>query len=166
MERMLKEYKAFWNADRLTLAGKQGLVPLQVSIIASIVTRESNQTSEYKNIAGVYINRLRKGMLLQADPTVTFARGYEGRVLFKDLEINSPYNTYKNKGLPPGPICIPNISSIEAVLSYESHNYLYFCASPELNGFHSFATDLRTHNKNRALYLAALEKLKSKQQAP
>lgn len=162
MKRMRKEYDLFWNSDRMKRAENQKLSPLQVSIIASIITKESNKTDEYEKIAGIYINRFRKGMKLQADPTVTYARGFEGRVLFSDLEINSPYNTYKIKGLPPGPICIPNNSAIEAVLKYTQHNYLYFCASPELNGYHSFSENLAGHNKNRELYLNALERLKQK----
>lgn len=143
--RMKKEYDRFWNEERTGKAEKQGLNPLQVAVIASIVTKESNKTDEYENIAGVYINRLKKGMALQADPTIVFARGTEGRVLNKDLKIESPYNTYEHTGLPPGPICIPNLSALEAVLNYKGHSYLYFVADPSLNGYHHFSRTLAEH---------------------
>lgn len=148
LKRMKKEYDAFWNAERRSKAEKQNLTPLQVAIIASIVTKESNQTAEYSNIAGVYINRLRKGMLLQADPTVVFARGKTGRVYAWDLKIASPYNTYIHQGLPPGPLCIPNTPAVEAVLNYGKHDFLYFCAKPDNSGSHTFAETLQEHNRN------------------
>jgi UPF0755 protein len=146
MQRMVKEHTKFWNEERSNLAMQQNLTPLQVVIIASIVTKESNKTDEYENIAGVYINRLRKGMLLQADPTVVYVRNHNGRVTGADLKIESPYNTYLHAGLPPGPICIPNISSIEAVLHYTGHNYLYFVAMPDFSGYHHFSPTLTEHN--------------------
>lgn len=152
LNRMKKEYDNFWNADRLALAKKQGFSPLEVSVIASIVTKESNQTAEYGTIAGVYINRLRKGMLLQADPTVVYALGKAKRLYRPDTRINSPYNTYVNKGLPPGPICIPDIPAIEAVLHYQSHDYLYFCAKTDNSGTHVFARTLEEHNRNAAAF--------------
>lgn len=163
IRRMEKEYDRFWNAERMKKADKQGFTPLQISVIASIVTKESNKTDEYVNIAGVYINRLRRDMLLQADPTVAFARGSEGRILLSDLSIESPYNTYLHKGLPPGPICIPNLSSIEAVLNYSGHSYLYFVADPKLNGYHHFSTSLAEHLVWAAKYHAAERELRRRQ---
>ncbi|MFM7764264.1 MAG: endolytic transglycosylase MltG, partial [Sphingomonadales bacterium] len=112
---------------------------------------------EYEKIAGVYINRLRKGMLLQADPTVVFARGKAGRVWAKDLTIQNPYNTYIHPGLPPGPICIPNLQSIEAVLNYKQHDFLYFCAKADFSGYHDFATNLADHNRNAAAFHRAMD---------
>lgn len=145
-KRMQSEYKKFWNSSRLNKASAQGLTPLQVSILASIVTKESNKTAEYNNIAGVYINRLRKGMLLQADPTVVYARKRAGRVLNADLRIPSVYNTYIHAGLPPGPIAIPNAAALEAVLNYKQHDYLYFVANPTFDGYHHFSATLSEHN--------------------
>lgn len=145
-KRMNAEYQKFWNSNRLEKAKAQGLSPLQVSILASIVTKESNKTAEYNNIAGVYINRLRKGMLLQADPTVVYARKRSGRVLNADLRIPSAYNTYIHAGLPPGPIAIPNAAAVEAVLNYKEHNYLYFVANPTFDGYHHFSATLAEHN--------------------
>ncbi|MBL7811266.1 MAG: endolytic transglycosylase MltG [Bacteroidetes bacterium] len=159
MSRIAQEYRNFWNSTRLDKARKQGLTPIQAAILASIVTKESNKTDEYQNIAGVYINRLRKGMLLQADPTVVFARGRSGRVLGPDLRIQSPYNTYLYKGLPPGPLCIPNKESLEAVLNYTHHNYLYFCAKADFSNYHQFAETLEEHNRNARAYHRALDAL-------
>jgi UPF0755 protein len=150
LKRMEKEYERFWNSKRIQRSIVQKLTCKEVITLASIVTKESNKTAEYENIAGVYLNRLRKGMLLQADPTVVFARGYTGRVWAADLKINSPYNTYIHQGLPPGPLCIPNRESIEAVLNYSSHDYLFFCAKADGSGYHSFAKTLEEHNKNAA----------------
>lgn len=154
--RMKKEYDKFWNAERLEKAKKQNLSQVDVAIIASIVTKESNKTDEYENIAGVYINRLRKKMLLQADPTVVFIRNHGGRVTGEDLKIESPYNTYLHEGLPPGPICIPNISAIEAVLNYSGHQYLYFVAMPDFSGYHHFSATLQEHNLWARKFHAAL----------
>lgn len=163
IERMVKENVKFWTSERLELAEKKGFSTIEVATLASIVTKESNKTDEYEKIAGVYINRLRKGMLLQADPTIAFARGYDGRILKKDLGIESPYNTYIHKGLPPGPICIPNISSINAVLEYESHPFLYFVADPSLNGYHHFSKTLVEHEIWAAKFrIAAWKKEKLK----
>lgn len=156
MERMKKEYELFWNSKRKELSIRQGLTFKEVITLASIVTKESNKTDEYEKIAGVYLNRLRMGMPLQADPTVVFARGRAGRVWAADLKIQSPYNTYLRSGLPPGPICIPNLQSIEAVLQYRSHNYLYFCARADLSGYHDFAATLAEHNRNAADFHRAL----------
>jgi UPF0755 protein len=154
--RMKKEYDRYWNGERKALAQKQGLTPLQVAIVASIVTKESNKTDEYENIAGVYINRLRKDMMLQADPTVVFVRKRDGRVRGADLKIESPYNTYLHKGLPPGPICIPNLSSMQAVLNYTNHNYLYFVALSDFSGYHHFSSTLAEHLFWAAKFHAAL----------
>lgn len=159
--RMLKEYRRFWNEERQNKAKEQSLTPVQVSVLASIVQKETFQVSERNKIAGVYLNRLRINMLLQADPTVIFAikertNNYDTiikRVLYRDLEINSPYNTYKYQGLPPGPITMPDVSSIEAVLNPEKHGYLYFVADTKKIGFHKFAQTLAQHNQNRTEYV-------------
>lgn len=156
LKRMVKEYAKFWNAGRLQRAVAQGLSSKEVIILASIVTKESNKTDEYEKIAGVYLNRLRKGMLLQADPTVVFARGKTGRVWAADLAIQSPFNTYIHTGLPPGPICIPNLQSIEAVLNYKQHEFLYFCAKADFSGYHDFAPNLADHNRNAAAFHRAM----------
>ena len=130
VEKMKGEYDKYWNAERLDKAKAKGLSPVQVSILASIVDKETNKTDEMARIAGVYLNRLRSGWLLQADPTLVFAVGdFElKRVLNIHKEVESPYNTYKYAGLPPGPICIPSLQAINAVLNAEKHDYYYFCA--------------------------------------
>lgn len=153
-KRMKREYDAFWNSDRMKRANKMGFTPLEVITLASIVEEETIREDERPRVAGVYVNRLNRGMPLQADPTIKFAHGDFGmrRVLSKHLNIDSPYNTYKNRGLPPGPINSPSISSIDAVLKYESHKYLYFCAKPDYSGYHSFATNFADHNKNAREY--------------
>lgn len=156
LKRMVKEYDDFWNSKRIQRSIIQRLTSKEVITLASIVTKESNKTDEYEKIAGVYLNRLRKGMLLQADPTVVFARGKAGRVWASDLAIQSPYNTYIHPGLPPGPICIPNLQSIEAVLNYKQHNYLYFCAKSDFSGYHDFAINLADHNRNAAAFHRAM----------
>lgn len=162
--RMLKEYKRFWNEERLRKAKSVGLKPLEVTCLASIVHEESKQASEQARIAGVYMNRLRDDWPLQADPTLKFAAyqtaAYRNtiikRVLNKHKAIVSPYNTYMNKGLPPGPIAMPDLSAIEAVLNYESHSYYYFAADAKKSGFHRFARTLRGHNQNAKAYQAYL----------
>jgi UPF0755 protein len=156
LERMQKEYEIFWNSKRIQRSIIQRLTCHEVITLASIVTKESNKADEYEKIAGVYLNRLRMGMPLQADPTVVFARGKAGRVWAADLAIQSPYNTYLHKGLPPGPICIPNLESIEAVLNYKQHNYLYFCARADFSGYHDFAGSLSEHNRNAAAFHRAM----------
>jgi UPF0755 protein len=156
LKRMNKEYDKFWDSKRIQRSVIQRLTCKEVITLASIVTKESNKTDEYEKIAGVYLNRLRKGMLLQADPTVVFARGKAGRVWAADLAIQSPYNTYIHPGLPPGPICIPNLQSIEAVLNYKQHDYLYFCAKADFSGYHDFATNLADHNRNAAAFHRAM----------
>ena len=148
-DRMKKEYDAFWNQDRLSKAAAQKLSPMQVSVLASIVSGETLKPFEYPRIAGVYLNRYRKGMRLQADPTIAFCFNYEpDRILKKHLKVDSPYNTYKYAGLPPAPINVPPKACLEAVLSPENHKYLYFCASPAFDGTHRFAVSFEEHKKN------------------
>ncbi|MBQ8499210.1 MAG: endolytic transglycosylase MltG, partial [Bacteroidales bacterium] len=140
-DRFKKEYDRFWTADRLARAEALKLTPMQVSVMASIVNGETLQKAEYPVIAGVYLNRYRKGMKLQADPTVAFCFDYTlDRILKKHLTVDSPYNTYKYKGLPPAPINVPPKACIDAVLNPDRHNYLYFCASPSFDGTHRFAS--------------------------
>jgi UPF0755 protein len=155
MDRMQKEHDLFWSKkDRLEKAADLALSTHEVYILASIVEKESLLNDEKPIIAGVYLNRLKKGMLLQADPTVVYATGDFGiqRVLNKHLAIDSPYNTYKYVGLPPGPICMPTITSIDGVLNAEDHNYIFFCAKPESGGRHAFASTLSGHNRNATEY--------------
>ncbi len=158
LERMADEFKKFWNEDRVAKASKLGMSQSEVSTCASIVESETQKNDEKARIAGVYINRINKGMLLQADPTVVFAVGDFSlkRVLKRHLKIDSPYNTYVYPGLPPGPICIPSVSSIDAVLNYENHSYYYFCAKEDFSGYHVFASSLRQHNNNANRYHRAL----------
>lgn len=134
----------------------------EVITLASIVEKETNMNDEKASVAGVYMNRLNQGWLLEADPTLVFAHGnFEmKRVLNIHKEIDSPYNTYKNRGLPPGPICLPSISSIEAVLNYENHDYMFFCASDDFSGYHSFAKTIEQHAVNANRYRAALNRRK------
>ena len=148
-DRLNKEYKAFWTPEREDKAKQQGLTRMQVSIVASIVSGETLKEFEYPIIAGVYLNRYRIGMKLQADPTVCFCYDYTlDRVLRKHLEIDSPYNTYKYAGLPPAPICSPNKACLDAVLNPDSHKYIYFCASPAFDGTHRFAVSYSEHLRN------------------
>ncbi len=160
-ERMHKEYTKFWNSERRAKAENLGLTPVEVSILASIVCEESNYAPELPSIAGVYVNRLKRGIKLDADPTVKFALDNPGlkRILFRHLSVDSPYNTYKYAGLPPGPITIPSIAGIDAVLNYKQHDYLYFCANAKLDGTHKFARTLSEHNRNAREYQAAINKL-------
>ena len=162
LDRMKKEYDKFWNETRLNRAKSLGLSPQEVISLASIVQLEVLKSDEKKRIAGVYINRLKKGMLLQADPTVIYANGdfTVRRVTREMTRVNSPYNTYNVTGLPPGPICVPEISTIDAVLNYEHHNYIYFCAKDDFSGYHSFAKTLAQHNQNARKYQRALNKRK------
>lgn len=147
--RMKKEYDAFWNSDRLAKARAQRLTPMQVSVLASIVSGETLKQFEYPVIAGVYLNRYRKGMKLQADPTVAFCYDYKlDRILKKHLTVDSPYNTYKHVGLPPAPINVPPKACLDAVLEPQNHNYIYFCASPAFDGTHRFAVSYSDHLKN------------------
>lgn len=162
VERMKKEYDKFWNQERQENAKAIGLTPVEVSILASIVCEETNHTPEMPRVAGVYMNRLKKGMKLDADPTVKFALNDPTikRILFRHLKVESPYNTYLNAGLPPGPITIPSIKGIDAVLDYEHHNYLYFCANANMDGTHKFARTLAEHNRNAREWQRALNRLK------
>ncbi|RPH30510.1 MAG: endolytic transglycosylase MltG [Bacteroidales bacterium] len=159
-ERMKKEHNQFWSKERDEKAKAINLKREEISTLASIVEEESNKRDERPRIAGVYINRLKRSMPLQADPTIKFALGDFGikRILTKHLEIKSPYNTYKDYGLPPGPICCPSISSIDAVLNHENHQYLYFCAKDDFSGYHVFARTLAEHNRNANAYQRALNK--------
>ncbi|PCE63650.1 endolytic transglycosylase MltG [Sediminicola luteus] len=169
-ERMLKEYQKFWSGDRKEKAEQLGMSPHEVSTLASVVHKESAKVDERPRIAGVYLNRLKQGIALQADPTVIFAiKKHTGnydtivkRVLYRDLEIDSPYNTYKYAGLPPGPITMPDISAIDGVLNPEKHDYLFFVADVSNFGYHKFAKTLRQHNENKKQYIAWLRKQKIK----
>ena len=159
-DKMIKEYRNFWNKERVAKAAKQGLTPIQATILASIVHKESVKKDERPRIAGAYLNRIRLQMPLQADPTVIYALKLKSndfdqvikRVFYNDLKIASPYNTYMNVGLPPGPIAMPDITALEAVLNPEKNNYIYFCASVERFGYHEFATTLEEHNVNAKKY--------------
>lgn len=158
LDRQKAAYDAFWTADNLRLASAQGLSPKEVSVVASIVKAESNHEPEYPSIAGVYLNRLHQGMRLQADPTVAFCFDYEPtRILYKHLEVDSPYNTYLHEGLPPGPICVPDKPSLNAVLNPDRHGYLYFCASAAMDGTHKFASTLSEHSRNAREFQRALD---------
>jgi UPF0755 protein len=158
--RMLLEYNRFWTDKREAARKAVGLSRIEVISLAAIVQRESYRKDERPDVAGVYLNRLRKRMRLQADPTVIYvlqrrANNYDldiRRVLYEDLKIRSPYNTYRNRGVPPGPITMPDVSSIEAVLFPSKHQYLYFVADPDRSGYHQFARTLSQHNKNKKRY--------------
>lgn len=158
IERMAKEYKRFWNTERLEKADNLNLTPQEVSTLAAIVKGEALHVAEMPTIAGLYINRLRRGMLLQADPTVIFANNdfTIRRVLYRHLRLDSPYNTYMYTGLPPGPIMMPSIASIDAVLNYQQHNYLYMCAKEDFSGYHNFAVTQAEHNVNARRFQQAL----------
>lgn len=165
-DRMLTEYNRFWNSNRITKANKLNLSKDEVMTLASIVQKETAKVDERPRVAGVYMNRLKRGMPLQADPTVIFAIKERAndfdkiikRVLYKDLEIDSPYNTYKYAGLPPGLIAMPDISSIDAVLNYEKHDYIYFVVNVEKFGYHKFAKTLKEHNRNKQEYVRWINK--------
>lgn len=148
-DRLKKEYDAFWTQERLAKAKNQGLTPMEVSVMASIVSGETLKPFEYPVIAGVYLNRYKKGMKLQADPTIAFCYDYTlDRILKKHLTVDSPYNTYKHVGLPPAPINVPPKACLDAVLNPDKHNYIYFCASPAFDGTHRFAVTYTEHLKN------------------
>lgn len=160
-DRMKKEYDSFWNQKRKDKAQALGLTPTEVSILASLVQAEQSRIKEeWPVIAGLYLNRIRKGMLLQSDPTVVFANGdfMIKRVLDRHLAIDSPYNTYKYPGLPPGPINMPEPDVIDAVLDADDNDYIYMCAKDDLSGRHNFAVTLSEHNRNAAAYHAALRR--------
>ena len=160
-DKMATEYKRFWTETRLNKAKELKMSPEQVISLAAIVQKETAKVDERKRVAGVYVNRLQRGMLLQADPTVIYAKKRAEnnfdqvikRVLYRDLELDSPYNTYKYTGVPPGPITMPDISSIDAVLNYEQHDYLFFVANVQNFGYHKFAKTLSQHNRNKAEYV-------------
>ena len=159
-DKMLTEYNKFWNQQRTKKAEQLGLSKLEVISLASIVQKESVKVDERPTIAGVYINRLKKRMRLQADPTVIYSikdyyKNFDTiirRVLYRDLRLKSRYNTYRINGLPPGPIAMPDISAIDAVLDYEKHNYIFFVADPYNRGYHLFARNLSEHNRNKRVY--------------
>ncbi|MGE4586910.1 MAG: endolytic transglycosylase MltG [Mangrovibacterium sp.] len=157
-KRMKAEYERFWNRERKAKADSIGLSRVEVIILASIVQEETVREEEKPVVAGLYLNRIRENMLLQADPTIKYALGDFSlrRILTRQLETDSPYNTYKYAGLPPGPINFPEISSIEAILNARQHNYLYMCAREDFSGYHNFARTLREHNRNARLYQQAL----------
>ncbi len=154
LTRLIQEQSAFWTDSRRAQLQELSMTEEEVYILASIVEKESNLKSERPTVAGVYLNRIRQEIPLQADPTVVFAHGDFGirRVLNRHLEIDSPYNTYKNTGLPPGPICMPSINSIDAVLKNEEHPYLFFCAKPGYNAGHLFAKTNAQHAANARKY--------------
>ena len=161
MQRLKKENDAFWNAnDRRAKAQKLGLTIPEVITLASIVEEETNHQPEKSRVAGLYLNRLRKGIRLQSDPTVKYAlKDFKlNRILFEHLKVDDPYNTYMYAGLPPGPIRLPSVATIDAVLNAEKHNYIYMCAHPDFNGTHNFAVTLAEHNRNAAKYHVALRK--------
>jgi UPF0755 protein len=160
ISRMFREYQSFWNENRKEKASILNLSPEQVITLASIVEQETYMNKEKPDIAGVYLNRLQSNMLLQADPTLIFAWNDFGikRVLNYHKHIDSPFNTYKYLGLPPGPICLPSVASIDAVLNYTKHNYYYFCAKEDFSGYHNFAKNLTEHIINAQKYQAALDK--------
>lgn len=162
-ERMLGAYKSFWSKKRVLRAKALGMTPLEVATLASIVSQETNAVEEMQDVAGVYINRLRIGMPLQADPTVKFAVGDPTlkRILHRHLAVESPYNTYKNVGLPPGLIAMPSVAAVDAVLDYgagKGHDYLYFCAKADFSGRHAFARTLSEHNRNAGAYSRELNR--------
>lgn len=160
-DKMLREYNAFWSEERKKKANQIGLTPVEVITIASIVQKETAKVDERRRVAGVYINRYRNKWKLDADPTVIYAlKKYRNdwdtvikRVLYKDLELDSPYNTYKYAALPPGPITMPDISSIDAVLNYEIHDYYFFVADVQNMGYHKFAKSMAQHNQNKKQYI-------------
>lgn len=165
IERMEREYKRFWNASRLEKCKQLHMSPLEVSALASIVQKETSKMDEMPIVAGLYLNRLRKKMKLEADPTVIYALKQQNpnmevrRVLKKDLKIDSPYNTYKVKSIPPGPICVPSIQAIDAVLANKKHKYIFMCAKEDFSGYHNFASNLRAHRKNARKYQDALNRM-------
>lgn len=158
LRRMKKESDRFWNADRLAQAEARHLTPAEVVTLASIVEKETAKNDEKPVVAGLYLNRLQRGMKLQADPTVKFAVGDFAlrRILNRHLTTPSPYNTYINEGLPPGPICLPSRESIEAVLASQSHNYIYMCAREDFSGYHNFTESYAEHQANARRYAQAL----------
>ena len=164
--RLDREHERFWTKERLDQAASLGLRPEEVYILASIVEEETNRHDEKPKIAAVYLNRMKKGMSLGADPTVKFALRDFGlkriRIKHIDASAASPYNTYRHKGLPPGPICTPSAKSIDAVLAAEENDYLFFCAKPDFSGYHAFAATDKEHLQNARVYQAFLDSIKVK----
>lgn len=158
MKRLVKEHDAFWNDKRRAQANAIGLTPEQVTTVASIVDEETANNTEKSMIAGLYMNRYHQEMPLQADPTIKFALQDFGlkRILHQHLTVQSPYNTYTNIGLPPGPICVPSIAGINSVLNYVHHDYIYMCAKEDFSGTHNFAANLKDHAVNARKYWKAL----------
>jgi UPF0755 protein len=155
IEFVASKYKSFWNKERMDKANELGYSQSQINILASIVQMEQQiKFDEHSKIAGLYINRLKSNMKLQADPTVKFALKMPNlrRLYYKHLEVDSPYNTYKYKGLPPGPICIVDPRVIDAVLNYSKHDYIFMCAKPSFSGYHNFSTNNKDHEKYKKLY--------------
>ena len=161
-DRMHTEYEKFWTEERLQKAEQLGLDPKEVSVLASIVQAETSKNDEMPRVAGVYLNRLNRNMALQADPTLVFAAQDFSirRVLDEHKAIDSPYNTYKYRGLPPGPINLPQTPAIDAVLNAEDHKYIYFCAKPDFSGYHAFAASYSEHLQNARKYQRALNERK------
>ncbi len=161
IDKMNRQYHNFWNTERRKQAELIGLKPDEVIILASIVEQETIKEDEKPTVAGVYMNRINKGMPLEADPTLKYAIGDFAiqRILNKDKLINSPYNTYMYTGLPPGPICMPSVSSVKSVLKYNHHNYIFFCAKDDLSGYHNFARTLDQHMRNARAYQNGLNKI-------
>lgn len=159
-ERMYDEYNRFWTPERKQKAKEHGFSPIEIGVLASIVQKETNKSDEMSRVAGVYVNRIKRGIALQADPTVIFAIGdfTIKRVLKRHLEFDSRYNTYKYPGLPPGPICLPSTITLKKTLDFENHSYLYFCAKEDFSGYHSFAKSLSQHNANARRYQNALNR--------
>jgi UPF0755 protein len=164
VDRMYKEYKRFWTGERDKKRERSGLNRVEVSTLASIVYEETRKVDEMPRVAGVYVNRLKQGIPLQADPTIKYAMQDFGlrRILYRHLKYESPYNTYLHRGLPPSPICMPSIEAIDAVLNFEKHDYIFFCARPTFDGYHNFARTLKEHNANARAYQAELNKRKIK----
>lgn len=160
ISRMANEFKSYWTPDRVAKAKALGLTQSEVSTLASIVQEETRKRDEMPKVAGLYLNRIKKGIKLQADPTVKFAVGDPNmkRIYLKHLKVDSPYNTYIVLGLPPGPIAMPEKQALDAVLNAEKHNYIFMCAKPDFSGYHNFATTLAAHNKNRQVYISFLKK--------
>lgn len=165
IDRMMNEYNQFWNSSRLEKAKALKMSPSQIITLASIVQKETPKAIEQPRVAGLYLNRIKKGIPLQADPTIIYILKQKygqdftvKRVLFKDLKIKSPYNTYLHKGVPPSLIAMPDISAIDAVLDYEKHNYLYMCVDVEKFGYHTFASSMRQHQINARKYHLWLNK--------
>jgi UPF0755 protein len=162
VERMNWEYERFWTDERKEKASQIGLSPVEVTILASIVQAEVSHNDEAPVVAGLYLNRLKKNMYLQADPTLIYGIGdfTIRRVLNIHKSVDSPYNTYRYLGLPPGPINFPSVRSIDAVLDHDRHQYIYMCAREDFSGYHNFSTNLRQHNSNARKYQQALNRAK------